>query len=263
MPMRLDYRVRVLEKSELRDFVGVFIFDWILNMVKNVSKRFRGASSFKSWCLAIHVKAMKSLNNEPFYTGCLTKDEEYSIGIAFLNDYLGEILSRKLLDSDKIMSGPLKLSVEAIKVRRNSFRELYHAKISSRIGLLFETPTVLGDYKTHANLFPEPPRLFERILDVWNKFAPKNLILPRNPLINWARENMRVRSYKLRARSFSIRDEFVKGFFGRLEIICQTREGLEYLAPLLNFLEYANIGEKNYYGFGAISYTDLSGIHPK
>jgi CRISPR-associated endoribonuclease Cas6 len=125
---------------------------------------------------------------------------------------------------------------------------------TSRLKLLFTTPTAfnLGD-KGFA-LYPEPPLVWESLIRVWNNNAPEPLKLDRPALSEYIKQQVLITDYELQTSTLHFPGYPQKGFVGvcTYKIGQQDQVAARQLAALAEFSRYAGVGYKTTMGMGQV-----------
>jgi len=130
-----------------------------------------------------------------------------------------------------------------------------------RITFSFRSPTAFSRGERQFDLFPQPLRIWESLLRVWNSYAPESLHIEKKRVRQAFSDQEVIVTYcNLRTRTLHYPDYLQKGFLGTCTyhirsngIVASELTALAALAP------YAGLGYKTTMGMGQVSVTFQEG----
>ena len=264
LPLLINIHLRTYKSGYLPPFTGGLVRGFLLDVIRKNNPKLASELHKPHATRPFSIKPLRPKNKKMVVIHGGWKIEEndlliFSIGI--LDDSLEAEIFNHIIDQETVTFSKLSFSVEKIEVRRKKYRDLLKALYNRRIGIEFKTPTIFSMKGTNIEyLFPEPSRFFGSLISLWNTFAPRDLVLPEKSLMDWIKEAIRVKSYNLKTREVPIENVKITGFKGTIEyVVIEGREqGLEMLSPLLEFVQFSNVGIKRAYGLGSVIVTDLT-----
>jgi len=267
MPICIDFLITSVNDGYISPFTGGYVRGFFLNAVYGVSQDLANKLHDKKGIKPYSIKPLRPIGKKMNVVKGgwkIEKKDEMTFSISFLQDGLEAIILDALLNTEKITFSNIKFNLEKITVKRESYKDLASKVLGPRIGLEFKTPTFFKDPKLRfPYLFPEPKKIVSNLIKIWNAFAPPELRMPSEKVIEWSETAIETRSFELKTREAIIENVRIPGFKGRVEwIIIEGERGiLTYLSPLLLLSEFSNVGQKRTYGLGVVKITDLTAIN--
>jgi len=260
LPSRFDFIVLAYNRATLPPFTGELVRGWFLSTIHkhdidlfNLLHSDSGPRPYAIRILRPIGKRMKVSKNR----WIVNEGDRLTFSVSILKDEIETPIFEILVSIEKIRFGTLICYLDHIEVSKLSFSD-NPEEISSRIGLVFRTPTFFNiKGRSFPYLFPDPIRIFSNLSTLWNAFAPETERIATESLLDWVSRNIMIKSYKLITREARIEKTKLTGFKGRAELIFLNDEKTKTAIKLLRFAEFSNVGEKRTYGFGVVNFIPL------
>ena len=119
--------------------------------------------------------------------------------------------------------------------------------------LQFASPTAFSNGDKRFELLPQPKRVWESLVRVWNRYAPPVLALDKAALIATLAAAVLVSDHQLRTATLHYPKHTQKGFLGTCSYeVDMTDPQAGALAALAAFARYAGVGYKTTMGMGQV-----------
>lgn len=208
MPLSIEFRLVASKSGFIAPFTGGYVRGWFLTNIKRRSEDLfrylhekQGIRPYAVKPLRPIGKKMKVLNKG----WKIDEEDKLTFGVSILKGSIEDAIFSILMHTEEFSFGNIKCELDQIIAKRHSYSELMSKNYGPRIGLSFRTPTLFDIRgREFAYLFPDPMRIVGNLLNIWNKFAPGHLIMPIDPIIDWASRAIKTKSFKLETREVKI-----------------------------------------------------------
>jgi len=261
MPLKIDFRLIASKSGRIAPFTGGYVRGWFLSNVKQKSQELftylhegKEIRPYAVSPLRPIGKRMKIVDGK----WSVEEGDELTFGISILKEDIEEKVFQIILDVDKFSFGNISCELDHIIARKHDYEELGSRTVGLRIGITFRTPTLFNIRgREFAYLYPDPIRVIGNLLNIWNKFSPRDLKMQSDEIIDWVSRSIKTKSYKLLTREVTIEGAKITGFKGKVEWIILNDQELVNISALMSLAEFSNIGSKRTYGLGVVKVTDL------
>ncbi len=160
--------------------------------------------------------------------------------------------------SGGIRLGETPMEIVEVNFESSTYFSLATSKVNTReFEFKFLSPTKFEiRSETFPMLFPLPMYLFGSLGSLWNEFAPPELTIDMDTLMNDVRTSVCVTQHALRTVSIKIKGHIPHiGFVGRARFKVAReapRRVIDEIALLSAFARYAGVGAKRAFGLGAV-----------
>lgn len=130
---------------------------------------------------------------------------------------------------------------------------LVAAPAQRRVTLRFATPTAFSNGDKRFELLPQPKRVWESLVRVWNRYAPPILAVDKLSFAAFLEGSVRVSDYQLHTATLHYPKHVQKGFLGTCTYEVDVSDpGARQVAALAAFARYAGVGYKTTMGMGQV-----------
>lgn len=157
-----------------------------------------------------------------------------------------------------IKIGETNCVIDAIRFERTNFVDIVKNSIEAiAFDFDFVSPTKFEiRSETFPMLFPLPAYVFGALGRLWNQFAPSDVNLDLDNLIDGVRSGVCVTKHKIRTSQVRIKGHIpITGFLGkvRFKVSKESKDSLRNALCLLSeFARFSGVGAKRSFGFGAV-----------
>lgn len=138
-------------------------------------------------------------------------------------------------------------------VNSTDWQTLFTLPARERVTMRFASPTAFSWGNRRFVLFPEPFLVWEGLLHVWNRYAPRCYKVERLEWRDYLLRNVRVTHCSLHTRTLHYPKYTQKGFVGTCSYIIQGSNAFaSLLTTLAAFAFYAGVGYKTTMGMGQV-----------
>ncbi len=269
----LNMKVSVNEGGYISPFTGHLIRGFLLKMISDIdpdlSAKLHSKNVRKSFSIAPlrNIKRRKYIEKNLWR---LDRGEVLDISLRFFDQQLSSLIPEILYYISKygISLGSINFSILEHTVKSTSFKNLLalggniDTSKPYRFVLTFHSPTRFEiKSTTFPMLMPIPHFVFKSLGDLWNSYAPDDLRIDVDLMLDELKNHIFVSNYRLSNEKHRLRgDLYVAGFTGFAEYrsVGQVNESSLRLIPILcKFGEYASVGAKRSYGYGHMSFREI------
>jgi CRISPR-associated endoribonuclease Cas6 len=121
------------------------------------------------------------------------------------------------------------------------------------VTLHFATPTALSNGDKRFELLPQPKRVWESLVRVWNRYAPAVLVVDKVAFAAFLERSVLVSDHRIHTATLYYPQHVQKGFLGTCTYEVDTSDPqAAHVAALATFARYAGVGYNTTMGMGQV-----------